>query len=166
MIPGLDQISLAEYAARFGISHDALHRALFTSTQAILFLAADQFSAYAAFAPVVEGLKHFMTFRIGAFNGGMWDIMMKPIAVAIERRGGAVRLNSPVVSLACESDEVRGVHLANEPMLADHTVLAVSVNVAQELLRPDNRWSEPLRIRRCLRNSSSGRAQCCPVGKV
>lgn len=131
----LDHISLAEYAAGFGISHDALHRALFTSTQAILFLEADRFSAYAAFAPVVEGLKHFMTFRIGAFNGGMSDVMMKPIAAAIERRGGVVRLNAPVVSLACESDEVRGVHLANESMLADHTVLAVPVNVAQDLLR-------------------------------
>jgi 15-cis-phytoene desaturase len=131
----LDRISIADYAARFGLSDALIQRVISTATQAILFVPAKSFSAYAVFAPIVEGFKHLMTFRLGAFRGGMSDVMIQPIAEAIERRGGEVRTGAAVQDLIFEENRVLGVRLDRETLLADHVVLAMPIGPAQALLR-------------------------------
>jgi 15-cis-phytoene desaturase len=142
-----DKLSIAQYAAEFGISHQVIQQVLSTSTQAILFLSADRFSAYAAFAPVVESVKHGLTFRLGAFKGGMTEVMINPIAEAIRDRGGIIRDDSPVRKLVVENGRVIGVRLEEEELRADAIVLAVPLKPAQGLLRPEfesNDWFQPM----------------------
>jgi 15-cis-phytoene desaturase len=131
---GLDRASLATYAAGFGVGAEIIERVLSTTTQAILFLPADRFSAYTAFAPMVEGMKSGLTMRIGAFNGGMTEVMIEPISRALLARGGTVRCNAPVADLIVEHGRVVGVRSNNESIRADHVVLAVPLKSAQELL--------------------------------
>ena len=52
-----DRISIAAHAAEFHISPQVIEQVISTGSQAVLFLPADRFSAYAAFAPVVESVK-------------------------------------------------------------------------------------------------------------
>jgi 15-cis-phytoene desaturase len=132
---GLDGLSLAQYAAEFGVSDDVIRRVLSTTTQAILFLPVESFSAYAALCPAAQGVKHGMTMRIGAFNGGMTEVMIEPIAAAVRQRGGIIRTNAVVAGLIVEGRRVKGVRVGGEEMRADHVVLATSLKPAQDLLR-------------------------------
>jgi 15-cis-phytoene desaturase len=143
----LDRLSIATYAEQFGVSNEVLQRVITTSTQAVLFLPADRFSAYAAFAPVVESIKHLMTAHIGAFKGGMTDVMIEPIARAFAERGGIIRSNSPATSLIVEADRVSGVNLQQEVLRADAVVIAVPLDAAKELLRAPfgkQEWLQPM----------------------
>jgi 15-cis-phytoene desaturase len=142
-----DTLSIAEYAAEFGISQQVIEQVLSTSTQAILFLPADRFSAYAAFAPVVESVKHGLTMRLGAFKGGMTEVMINPIARALRDRGGIIRDNSPVRQLIMENGRVVGARLEKEELRADAVAVAVPLKPAQQLLRPqfeNNEWFQPM----------------------
>jgi len=144
---GLDQVSLADFARRYGVDEAIVKRLLFTSTQAIFFLAADQFSAYAAFAPAAEGLKHGGTMRIGAFRGGMGDVLVKPLASAIEDKGGIIRTGVKVEDLQFDGQRVTGVVTANETLPASHVVLATPLQVAQQLIRRSlgfHPWFQPM----------------------
>lgn len=143
----LDQISIADYARERGISEEIVRRLLFTLTQGVLFLDADRFSAYAVFAPVVEGLKRGLTFRLGAFRGGMTDVMIRPIANAIQGLGGQIRTASAVTRLIVDSDRVIGVEVGSERILADHVVLTAPLHIAQALLREafgSHPWFQPM----------------------
>jgi 15-cis-phytoene desaturase len=131
----LDDISIAEYAASYGVSAETIERVISTSTRAILFLPAEEFSAYAALAPVAEGLRRGLTMRIGAFKSGMTDVMMTPIAQKIADLGGRVRLNASVKSLISDGGRVMGVMVGDEMLLADHVVLAVPLAPAQLLVK-------------------------------
>jgi 15-cis-phytoene desaturase len=133
---GLDGQSIADYARQFGVSEDIVQRFVSTATQAVLFLPASEFSAYAVFAPTVEGLKHGMTFRLGAFKGGMTEVMIRPIVRGIEARNGSVRAGANVTGFVLEHGGVAGVRLSSgEVLRADATVLATPLNVAQRLLQ-------------------------------
>ena len=131
----LDNVSIADYARERGVSESIVRRLLFTLTQGVLFLAADRFSAYAVFAPVLEGLKRGLTFRVGAFRGGMSEVMIDPIARAIQARGGQIRTNSAVTRLIVEEERVSGVQVGDEQILANHVVLAAPLHIAQDLVR-------------------------------
>jgi 15-cis-phytoene desaturase len=143
----LDRRDIASYARSFGLSARAVHDVLHTLTTGVLFMPADQFSAYAVFAPVLEGLKGGMTFRVGAFTGGMTDVMIRPLAGAVERLGGTVRTNARVTRLAAEGGRVVGVEAGGEVVRADAVVLAVPLRPAQELVAaalPGHPWFRPM----------------------
>lgn len=130
---GLDAISIADYAAQFGVSQDVITRVISTGTQAVLFLPAAEFSSYAVFAPTVEGLKHAMTFRLGAFKGGMTEVIITPIVESIVSRGGSVTANATVSRLLVTDGAVTGVEVNGE-QLRGQVVLATPLHIAQRLL--------------------------------
>jgi 15-cis-phytoene desaturase len=73
--------------------------------------------------------------RIGAFSGGMTDVMCRPLADAIERLGGTVRTSAPVKSLIMENETVIGVELENgERLLSANVVVAANIRRSQKLL--------------------------------
>jgi 15-cis-phytoene desaturase len=145
---GLDRLSIAAYARRFGVRPKIVQRVLSTTTQAVLFLPAEEFSAYAAFAPVVEGLKRGMPMRIGAFNGGMTEMMTAPLVRELIRRGGAVQLNARVEKLLLRENRLAALKMADGAVLeARNVVLATPLRVAQRLVRNAfgaASWCEPM----------------------
>jgi 15-cis-phytoene desaturase len=143
----LDRSDIFDYARRSGVSEAVCRRLLAAVTQGVLFMPPERFSAYAVFAPVLEGLKNGLTFRVGAFRGGMTDVMMRPIATAIEQRGGRILIGVRVTRLAVDSDRVIGVETESETILARHVVLAVPLRPAQELIRTSyssHPWFAPM----------------------
>ncbi len=143
----LDEISIADYALQFGVSQTTVNHFLSTSTQGALFLPAAEFSSYAVFAPIAEGVKHGLTMRIGAFRSGMTDAMMVPLREAFVGKGGVIRQSSRVTQLIFRDQRVVGVRTGDLEIHADHVVLAVPLAAAQDLTReslPSQPWLESL----------------------
>jgi 15-cis-phytoene desaturase len=144
----LDRVSIAAYARSFGVQPKIIQRVLSTTTQAVLFLPAEEFSAYAAFAPVVEGLKRGMPMRIGAFNGGMTELMTGPLASELTRRGGAVQLGARVEKLLLHEEQLVALKLIDGSVIETASVvLATPLRIAQQLIRGafgDAEWCAPM----------------------
>jgi 15-cis-phytoene desaturase len=131
----LDRVSLAEYAQSFKVSARVIQDVLLAMTAGVFFMPVEEYSAYATFAPVAEGLKRGLTFRIGAFKGGMSEVMIRPIVTAIQQLHGEVRTSSSVSGLIAEGNRVRGVVVAGTEIASEHVVLATTLITAQNLIR-------------------------------
>jgi 15-cis-phytoene desaturase len=130
----LDSVSLAEYASKFGVSQRVIQDLLLALTAGVFFMPVEEYSAYAAFAPAAQGLKRGLTFRIGAFQGGMTEVMIRPIVNAIHKLGAEVRTGERVSQLVSEGDRIRGV-IANETEIsAPHVIVATQLKPAQDLI--------------------------------
>lgn len=144
----LDRISIADYARRYSMSEDLIKRLVFTLTQGVFFLSAQDYSAYAAFAPVLEGIKRGLTFRVGAFKGGMSEVLIAPLVSAIRRTKGEVVHSSQVKRLIVQGGGIAGVETSGATLFAKHVALAVSIKAAKELLGeafPQANWLSGLR---------------------
>jgi 15-cis-phytoene desaturase len=144
---GLDQISVRDKAVAFGVTENAIHNVLVPLTSGLYFLPPERYSAYAFFGTLGPYLPRLLTVRVGAFLGGMTDVMAGPLASAIVRRGGEVRTRAKVTRLLTEGGRVTGVEVGQERILANHVVLAASLVPAQQLLRPavgHHPWFQPM----------------------
>jgi 15-cis-phytoene desaturase len=144
---GVDAKSIAEDAKRSNVSKATIDDVLHTLTTGVLFLPVEKFSSYPAFAPTLGALKRGLTMRVGAFNGGMTEVMMKPLAEAIERIGGSIHLSSPVSRLIVHNGSVTGVTVGHKEFHAPHIVLATALHPAQHLLKaalPDHPWLQSM----------------------
>ncbi len=85
--------------------------------------------------------------RLGAYLGGMTEVMCDPIAQAVRARGGQVRTNAPVESLNVRDGRATGVVADGETIEAEQVVLATSIEPAQRLLGApfaDHPWFSPM----------------------
>jgi 15-cis-phytoene desaturase len=143
----LDTVTVEEYARKHRVSMRAIEQMLIPFTAGIFFLHPDRFSAFGFFGLLAPGIPRLHRMRLGAFEGGMTDVMCDPIAAAIERRGGLVRRNAEVTKLAEEGGRIVGVDVDGERIEARHVVLATSLVPAQKLIREsvgDNEWFGPM----------------------
>jgi 15-cis-phytoene desaturase len=147
---GLDQISVTDKARASGVTENAIHNLLIPLTSGLYFLPPDKYSAYVFFGTFGPYLPRIYTVRVGAFLGGMTEVMAGPVAAAIVRQGGEVRTRSKVTRLLTEGGRVTGVEVGGakgQRIAADHVVLAASLAPAQELLRPafgGHPWFQPM----------------------
>ncbi len=72
--------------------------------------------------------------RVGAFNGGMSDVLIQPLADWIEANGGRVIKNTPVNTLKLTHGRVNGVITHSGHLEADYVVLAASIRGAKDIL--------------------------------
>lgn len=131
----LDRETILEYARRHEVHPEVISRILDPLTSGIFFIPAARYSAYAFFGLVGPYLPNLWKLRIGAFSGGMSDVLAQPLADAIERRGGEVRVASPIDDLAVVNGRVVGVNIRGALLQASEVVLAVPLDVAQRLIR-------------------------------
>jgi 15-cis-phytoene desaturase len=144
---GLDQVSVREKAEAFGVTENAIHNVLIPLTSGLYFLPPERYSAYAFFGTLGPYLPRIFTLRVGAFLGGMTEVMSGPIAAAVSRQGGEVWTRSKVTRLLTDGGRVTGVEAGGKRITAEHVVLAASLAPAQELLRPhfgNHPWFQPM----------------------
>lgn len=135
----LDRVTLQEYAAQLEAHPLVVERLLRPLTAGIFFIPADRYSAYDFFGLIGPYVTRLHKLSIGAFRGGMTQVMAQPIAETLVRNGAVVRTSTPITGLVIDRSAVRGVTTAQETLEAAHVVLATSLDVAQRLLRPH--WS-------------------------
>lgn len=144
---GLDQINVRDKARAAGVTENAIHNVLIPLTSGLFFLPPEQYSSYAFFGTLGPYLPRILTLRVGAFLGGMTEVMAGPIADAIVRNGGEVRTRAKVTRLLADGGRVHGVEVEGERIEAEHVVLAASLMPAQQLLRPafgNHPWFQPM----------------------
>lgn len=143
----LDHNSVTEYARKRGVSEEAITNLLVPLTEGIFFLPPNRYSAMVLMGLLAPAVKRPHMIRVGAFAGGMTEVMAAPIAEAIRRKGGSIQLEMPVERLAVANGHIYGVYVHGELIEANHVVLATSLAPAQGLLRealPDHPWVERL----------------------
>jgi 15-cis-phytoene desaturase len=144
---GLDQVSVRDKAEAYGVTQNAIHAVLVPLTAGLYFLPPERYSSYAFFSTLGPYLARLCTLRVGAFLGGMTEVMAAPIAAAIRRNGGEVRTQAAVTRLLTDGQRVHGVESAGEQIVADHVVLATSLGPAQQLIRQafgNHPWFQPM----------------------
>jgi 15-cis-phytoene desaturase len=130
----LDTFSVHEYARRHGVSRRAIKRILVPLTEGIFFLPPEEYSAYVLFGLLAQGMEAPHRSGIGAFAGGMTEILADPIGEAITRSGSHVERNAAVTSLLVEDGAVHGVRIGGRRIRADEVILAASLASAQKLV--------------------------------
>jgi 15-cis-phytoene desaturase len=142
----LDRSTVADKARQYGVSDNAIRHLLVPLTSGLYFLPPERYSAYAFFGLLGPYLPQLYTARIGAFRGGMTEVMAGPVAAAICRHGGIVRTATPVARLIVEDGRVVGVD-AGRRVSASHVVVATSLVPAQRLVSQalgQHPWFQPM----------------------
>lgn len=134
--PGkLDSYTVASYAHQHDISPDTLRRVLTPMTEGLFFLSPQKYSAFHFFSLFAPYLTKFHKSRVGAFRGGMTEVMADPIAAYIRKNNGEIKINSAVSRLIVEQNRAEGVLVAGKTIKAPNTILAASLAASQELLK-------------------------------
>jgi 15-cis-phytoene desaturase len=132
----LDEFSVLEYARRFQLSEETVQRLLVPLTAGLFFIPPHRYSAYVFFGPFAHALRRFYRVRIGAFRGGMSDVLAGPIAERINKSGGTVSTNVAVTRLIVENNRIQGVQVNDgADYSCDYVVMAASLGPAQRIIR-------------------------------
>ena len=132
----LDEFSVLEYAQRFQLSEETIQRMIVPLTSGLFFLPPERYSAYVFFGPFVHALKRFYRVRIGAFRGGMTDVLAGPVAEKITGLGGTVITGARVTRLIVANNRVKSVEVNGVSNYeCDYVVMAVSLGPAHQIIR-------------------------------
>lgn len=133
----LDQFSVAEYANKHNVSENSKRLVLEPLSSGIFFMPPENYSAYAFFGLFAPAITRFYKMRIGAFLGGMSDVMCSPVADKIRLLGGEIHYNEPVDKVIVKNNEVIGVSTANgAEYYSKNVVVAAALNHAKTILSP------------------------------
>ncbi len=131
----LDEITVLTYAKRHGVTTQAMKRLLVPMTEGIFFLPLDKYSMFNLMGLAMPYLSTLPKLRVGAFAGGMSEVMMQPMAKFIEDHGGSVQTNMPVDELLTWAGRVRGIRVKDKQYRAPNVIVATSLHAAQQLLK-------------------------------
>lgn len=149
----LDRVTILEYA-RMQQAHDlVVEHLLQPLTSGIFFIPAERYSAYAFFGLIAPYATSMWKLAIGAFRGGMTEVMAEPIAAHLRSRGAQVRVNARVSELLLEGEQVVGVVVAGQSLYARDVVLAVPLSVAQQFVGrywASQAWFQPMLMLRTM----------------
>lgn len=132
----LDHKSVLDLAREVDVHPEVISKLLEPLVAGIYFVPANRLSAYVFMALIAPYLENVATMGVGAFAGGMTEVMMDPLAEAIRARNGIVVTSAPVENLLLEGERVVGVRAADVVHQARHVVLASSVKATQRLMAP------------------------------
>lgn len=131
----LDEITVLAYAQKHGVTEQAIQRMLIPITEGIFFLPISEYSMFNLMGLFMPYLKTLPKLRVGAFMGGMSDVMMEPMAAYIRERRGTIQTGLPATHLLVEQGVVHGVATKERSYHAKQVLLATSLRPAQQLLR-------------------------------
>lgn len=130
----LDQITVFELAKKYKISELTIKRMLIPFTEGLFFLPIKKYSSYNFFALFNPYLRKIQKIRVGAFMGGMTEVLAEPMAKYVEKKGGKVQVNSSVEELIVEDKKVVGVVSKGKKIKAKWVLVATSLKNAQDLI--------------------------------
>ncbi|MFN3865358.1 MAG: FAD-dependent oxidoreductase [Demequina sp.] len=144
----LDTVPIADFARDHGVSQQTVDRLIAPLTAGLFFVPPDKFSAHNLMGVVVPYWRSLIKTGVGAFRGGMTEVMSGPIADYVTAHGGSVRVNAPVRSLIGDSHGITGVRTDEGEIHADQVVVATSLGPAKDLIDSalaGHRWFDDMR---------------------
>lgn len=133
----LDHYSVTEYANKYGVSEKSKRLVLEPLSSGIFFLSPENYSAYAFFGLFAPTIPKFYKMRIGAFLGGMTDVMCNPIVGKIKSLGGDFIFSKEISEVIYKNNTVTGVEsTGGDCFYADNIVIATTLSAAKDILKP------------------------------
>lgn len=129
----LDQYSILDYSRKLNITDNVIKYIVSSLSTGIFFLPKEKYSAKLFFGLFYPAIFHPISLRIGAYKGGMSDVLIRPIAEKFIELGGKIRKNVVVNSLIEENSKVVGVNL-DKNIYAKYVVLATDIYNAKKIL--------------------------------
>lgn len=130
----LDAVTVEQYARRHGLDDRTILRVLTPLTEGLFFVPPQEYSAYNFLGLIAPNLRGVEKTRIGAFRGGMSDVLIEPIAEHLRSLGGQILTSCPAEDLTVQDGAVTGVRLADRVLHAEEVVLAAGIGAAQRLV--------------------------------
>lgn len=131
----LDRFSVADYANRHHVSKKSKRFVLEPLSSGIFFMPPENYSAYAFFGLFAPAIPKFYKMRLGAYLGGMSDIMCQPIVEKIKSLGGTFIFNEEIESVLLNNGSVQGVtDKKGNKFYASQTVVATTLSSAKRIL--------------------------------
>jgi 15-cis-phytoene desaturase len=130
----LDRSTIADYARKRGASANLVDTVLYALSGGLFFLPPERYGALPFFSLAWESTKRSYASRLAIFRGGMTDVMARPLAEAILRRGGELRLQTPVERISMENGSVTGVWAGGVAYRAPRVVLATPIASARKII--------------------------------
>lgn len=130
----LDQYSILEYSKKLNITENVINYIVTSLSTGIFFLPKSEYSAKLFFGIFYPAIFHPISLRIGAYKGGMSEVIIKPIINEFICLGGEVQINTKVVKLLEEDGKIIGVK-TNKNIYSDYVVLATDISNAQALAK-------------------------------
>ncbi|HJQ08760.1 MAG TPA: FAD-dependent oxidoreductase [Candidatus Saccharimonadales bacterium] len=141
----LDQITVLAHAKQHKVSEQTIRRALIPLTEGIFFVPIGRYSMYNLMGLFMPYLKSLPKLRVGAFKGGMSEVMIQPMADYITKHGGTIHTNTAVRQLLVTNGAVTGVFTAQGEYRANHVILAASLYGAQQIITSSFHDRQPFR---------------------
>lgn len=135
-----DNYSVAEFADRHKVSRRAKKLVVEPLSSGIFFLPPENYSAFVFFGLFLPAIFKFYKMRLGAFKGGMSDVMCIPISRRIEKQGGKIVTCCPVSRIIMDGGKAMGVETSSDiegmadEFFADSIVLATDITSARKIL--------------------------------
>jgi len=132
----LDEFTVEEYAKKHRVTKRSLELILTSLSSGIFFLPPETYSAYAFFGLFAPAIPKFYKMRIGAYLGGMTEVLCNPVVKKVEELGGEFRFNEAVEEVLQQEGRAAGVRTeSGTEYRAPHTVIAVTLPAAKKILR-------------------------------
>lgn len=133
----LDMFSVAEYAERHHVTEKAKRCVLEPLSSGIFFMPPENYSAYAFFGLFAPAIPKFYKMRIGAYLGGMTEVMCNPIVEKVQSLGGIFLFEEPAAEIIRKDGTVIGVKAeSGKEYYAPVTVIAAALPAAKKILKP------------------------------
>lgn len=133
----LDTVSVAEYAQKHHVKRRAQRLILEPLSTGIFFLPPENYSAYAFFGLFAPAIPKFYKMRIGAFLGGMTEVMCNPVVREATKAGCRFQFGAKVSEVIVKEGRMIGVRMENgQEHRAGQTVIASTLQDAKKILAP------------------------------
>jgi 15-cis-phytoene desaturase len=132
----LEHYTVLEFAKKMKLSDQLIHNLLVPLTAGVFFLEPARFSALIFFGLLSFLAAKWYKMGIGAFKGGMTEVMAAPILKAILNKEGTCELNCEVTEILIQNQSVCGVKVGDKTLCSKAVILATSLGKAQQLLSP------------------------------
>src|SRR5262249_54891683 len=130
-----DEKTYAQWHREFGISDRMLKKMFLPMALALKFLPPEELSAKIVLDVSGKFLRIPKASMMGFLSGSPAEKLVGPLADYLEKRGGKIRLTSPVRRLAFEEGRISGVELADgEIVKGDYYLLALPIHKLQSAL--------------------------------
>jgi len=129
----LDSYSILNYCHKLNIRENVIEYIVTPLSTGIFFLPKEKYSSLLFFGLFYQSLFHPISLRIGAYKGGMSEILAKPIIDKFISYGGKIKTNTKVSSLIEKDNRIIGVK-TNKEIYSKHVVLATDINNAKKII--------------------------------
>ena len=124
----LDEYSILAYAKKHKVTTNTINYIIKPLSTGIFFLPCESYSAKLFFGLFYPALFSLPKLRVGAYKGGMSEVLAKPILNEFIKYNGKVMLNTKVESLVTKDKQVVGIELDNKKKIyAKNIVLATDI---------------------------------------